>query len=78
MADSGPSKGAKGAVEDIKGKAKEALGHLSSNRSLQREGEAQQDKAAAEREVAKREGQAEKARAEEKLHEGRERTHRDE
>lgn len=74
--ESGPTKGAKGVVEDLKGKAKEAMGALSRNRSLTHEGRAQQDKAAAEREVAQREGQAEKARAEEKLHETRERTHR--
>ena len=62
MADSGPVSGVKGIVEDVKGKAKEAVGVVTSNESLKREGEAQQDKAGAEREVAKHEAEAEVAR----------------
>ena len=71
--DSGPVAGAKGVVEDVKGKAKEAAGVLSGNDRLQEEGEAQQDKADAQRDVAKREAQAEAARAEAKEKEAEQR-----
>ncbi|MEU0495600.1 CsbD family protein [Mycobacterium sp. NPDC006124] len=63
MSDSGPEAGIKGVVEDVKGKAKEAVGTVTGNDDLSREGEAQQDKAEAERNVAKKEGEAEAARA---------------
>ena len=66
MADSGPKSGAKGVINDLKGKAKEAVGTVTGNESMEREGEAQQERAEAEREVAKREGQAEAARADAK------------
>ncbi len=62
--DSGPEAGAKGIVEDVKGKAKDAIGNLTGNQDLEREGEAQQAKADAQREVAAKEAEAEKARAE--------------
>jgi uncharacterized protein YjbJ (UPF0337 family) len=66
MGESGPKAGVKGVVEDVKGKAMEAVGVVTGNDRLQEEGEAQQGKAEAEREVAKREGQADVARAEAK------------
>lgn len=66
MADSGPEAGVKGVVEDIKGKAKEAVGAVTGNDRLKQEGEIQQDKAEAQRDVAAKEAQAEKARAEAK------------
>jgi len=72
--DTGPEAGAKGVVEDVKGKAKEAAGRVFDDESLRREGEAQQDKAAAQRDVAEREAEAEKARAEAGVHEARERS----
>jgi uncharacterized protein YjbJ (UPF0337 family) len=53
----------KGAVEGIKGKAKEAVGTVTGRDDLSREGEAQQDKADAQRDAAKKETQAESARA---------------
>jgi uncharacterized protein YjbJ (UPF0337 family) len=71
--DSGPKAGAKGGVEDVKGKAKEAAGTLTGSDSLKREGRAQQDKAESEREVARKEAAAEKARATAKADEARER-----
>jgi uncharacterized protein YjbJ (UPF0337 family) len=74
--DSGPRSGAKGVVEDIKGKAKEAVGAITEDEQLKREGRAQQDKAAAQREVAVREAQAEKARAKASGHEAEQRAHR--
>ena len=45
----GPKEGSKGTVEGLKGKAKEVAGDLLDNRDLEREGEAQQDKARAQR-----------------------------
>lgn len=71
--DSGPGAGAKGIVEDIKGKAKAAAGALTGKDSLRREGEAQQDKAESQREVARKEAEAEKARAEAAADEARQR-----
>jgi uncharacterized protein YjbJ (UPF0337 family) len=64
MPDSGPKAGISGVVEDVKGKAKEAAGAVTNNDQLEREGEAQQSKAEAERRVAQKEGEAEAARAE--------------
>jgi uncharacterized protein YjbJ (UPF0337 family) len=60
--ESGPEAGAKGVIEDIKGKAKEAAGAVAGNDRLKDEGRAQQDKAASEREVAAKEAQADAAR----------------
>ncbi|MET0451173.1 MAG: CsbD family protein [Mycobacterium sp.] len=59
---SGPAEGVKGVVEDAKGKAKEAVGTVTGRDDLTREGQAQQDKAEAERDVAKKEAEAEAAR----------------
>ena len=73
MADSGPEAGIKGIVEDVKGKAKEAVGAVTGNDDLKREGEAQQDKAEAQREVATKEAEADKARAEAAAHEAEQR-----
>jgi uncharacterized protein YjbJ (UPF0337 family) len=64
MGDSGPESGAKGIVEDLKGKAKDVAGQVTGNERLEREGEAQQSKADAQRDVAKAEAEAEKARSE--------------
>lgn len=73
MADSnsGPAEGIKGVVEGVTGKAKEAAGALTGNDSLKQEGQAQQDKADAQREVAQKEAEAEAARGEAKTHEAR-------
>jgi uncharacterized protein YjbJ (UPF0337 family) len=59
---SGPQEGIKGVVEDAKGKAKEAVGSVTGRDDLVREGKAQQDKADAQQDVAKKEAQAESAR----------------
>jgi uncharacterized protein YjbJ (UPF0337 family) len=75
--DSGPEAGAKGVVEDVKGKAKQAVGAVTGNDDLQAEGEAQQRKAEAERDVAKKEAEAEKARATAEAHEAEQRAHQD-
>ncbi|MCW2731367.1 MAG: hypothetical protein JWR13_2183 [Mycobacterium sp.] len=76
MADdnSGPEEGVKGVVEDVKGKAKEAVGSVTGRDDLKREGQAQQDKAEAERDVAKKEGEAESARGAAKAAEEREKS----
>lgn len=73
----GPTEGAKGVVEDIKGRLKEAVGAVTGNDSKVREGQAQQDKASAQREVAEKEAAAERARSEADVHEMRERTHQE-
>ncbi|GJF08817.1 hypothetical protein NGTWS0302_29510 [Mycolicibacterium cyprinidarum] len=61
--DSGPEAGIKGVVEDVKGKTKEAVGTVTGRDDMVEEGKAQQDKADAQRDVAKKEGEAEAARA---------------
>jgi uncharacterized protein YjbJ (UPF0337 family) len=73
--DSGPKAGVSGAVEDVKGKAKEAVGALTGDDDMRKEGQAQQDKAAAERDVARKEAEAEKARAQADAHEAEQRAH---
>ncbi|WP_395307802.1 CsbD family protein [Mycobacterium sp. AMU20-3851] len=60
---SGPEEGIRGVVEDVKGKAKEAVGTVTGRDDLVREGEAQQDKADAQRDAAKKEAEADSARA---------------
>ena len=69
MSKSGPQEAVEGVVEDLKGKAKEAVGSIRGDERLKREGSAQQDKAAAQRDAAKKEAEAEKSRAVSKAHE---------
>ncbi len=73
--DSGPEAGLKGAVEGVKGKAKEAAGALTDDEDLKAEGAAQQDKADAQRDVAEAEAQAEKERAKASAAEAEQRGH---
>ncbi len=75
--DGGPKSGAKGVVEDIKGKAKEVIGEVTGDDSKEREGRAQQDKAQSQREVAEHEAKAEAARSEASVHEAEQRMHQD-
>ena len=74
MADknSGPAEGVKGVVEDVKGKAKEAVGTVAGRDDLVKEGKAQQDKADAQRDAGKKEAEAESARGAAKANEKRE------
>ena len=72
---SGPAEAVKGVVEDVKGKAKEALGTVIGRDDIQREGKAQQDKAEAQREAAGKEAEAEKARAKAAVQEERQKSH---
>jgi uncharacterized protein YjbJ (UPF0337 family) len=74
--DTGPEAAAKGVVEDVKGKAKEVVGTVVGNDDLKHEGQAQQDKADAERDVAKKEAEADAARAAASAAETREESHR--
>lgn len=60
---SGPEEAVKGVVEGVKGKAKEVLGAVAGRDDLYREGQAQQDKAEAQRNAAEKEAEAESARA---------------
>jgi uncharacterized protein YjbJ (UPF0337 family) len=63
----------RGVVEDVVGKAKEVVGTVAGRNDWITEGQAQQDKAEALRNVSKKEAQADKARAEAKIHEARQR-----
>ena len=69
---SGPEEGVKGAVEDIKGKAKATVGSMTGRDDLTEEGKAQQDKADAQKDAAKKEAEAESARSGAKAAEQRE------
>ena len=73
--DTGPEAGAKGVVEDLKGKAKEVIGEVTGDDSKEREGRAQQEKAQSERDVAKHEAEADAARSEAAVHEAEQRAH---
>ena len=73
--DTGPEAGAKGVIEDVKGKAKEAVGAVTNNDDLRDEGQAQQRKAEAERDVAAKEAEAEKARAKSEAFDAEQRAH---
>ncbi len=74
---SGPAEGVRGVVEDVKGKAKEAVGNVTGQDDLAREGSAQQDKAEAQRDAAKKEAEADSARGGAKSAEKKEQSHQD-
>jgi uncharacterized protein YjbJ (UPF0337 family) len=71
---SGPAEAVKGVVEDVKGRVKEAVGAVSGQDDLTREGQAQQDKAEAQRNAAKKEAEAEAARGSAKVAEERQKS----
>jgi uncharacterized protein YjbJ (UPF0337 family) len=73
----GAAEGISGVVEGVKGKAKEAVGAVTGNDNLRREGEAQQDKADAQRDVAKKEAEAEAARGSAEANEARQKAEQD-
>jgi uncharacterized protein YjbJ (UPF0337 family) len=73
--DTGPQAGAKGVVEDLKGRAKEAVGAVTKDEPLRREGQVQQEKAQAQRDVAQKEAEAEAARARSSAKEAEQRLH---
>ena len=68
---SGPIEAIRGVVEDVIGKGKEITGIVINHDGLREEGRAQQDKAQAQRDVAKKEAQAQAARAAESTAEAR-------
>jgi uncharacterized protein YjbJ (UPF0337 family) len=59
----------------VKGRVKQAVGDLAGDDGLRREGKAQQEKADAERDVAKKEAEAEQARAKAEAKEAEQRSH---
>lgn len=75
MTGSAGESGAKGIVEDVKGRAKEAIGDLKGDSDMKGEGRAQQDKADAEREIAKKETERARAEAEAEVQEARQEAH---
>jgi uncharacterized protein YjbJ (UPF0337 family) len=72
---SGPEEAVKGVVEGAKGLAKEAVGGVLGKEDLEKEGEAQQDKAQAQRDAAKKEAEAEAARGGAETAEKRQQSH---
>lgn len=70
-----PETGVEGVVEEVKGRAKEAAGAVTGDESLKQEGAAQQDKAAALRDVATKEAEAERARAKAQAAEAEQQSH---
>lgn len=68
----GPQEAVEGIVEGVKGKVKEVGGSLIGRDDIVREGEAQQDKAEAQRDAARKEAKAEAARGAAKAAEERE------
>jgi uncharacterized protein YjbJ (UPF0337 family) len=56
-----------GAFEEVKGKVKEAVGDVTNNAELEKEGEAQKEKGEAERQAKAHEAKAEVKEAEQKL-----------
>lgn len=74
--DSGPKKaGVESVAEEAKGKAKEAVGAIAGRDDLKKEGQAQQDKADAQRDVARKEAEADVARSRAQAKEAEQRTH---
>jgi uncharacterized protein YjbJ (UPF0337 family) len=70
----GPEEAIKGVIEDVKGKAKEIIGIVTNRDGLRKEGRAQQEKAEAARNVAKKEAEAAAARAAEQAAEARQKS----
>jgi uncharacterized protein YjbJ (UPF0337 family) len=70
---SGPIELVRGVVEGVFGQAKQLIGTILGRDDLINEGEAQQDKAEAQRNAGKKEAAAEKARGKAKAAEARER-----
>jgi uncharacterized protein YjbJ (UPF0337 family) len=75
MSRSGPEEAIRGIVEDVTGKAKEIVGIVTNREGLRKEGRAQQEKAEAARNVAKKEAEAHAARAAEQAAEARQKSH---
>jgi uncharacterized protein YjbJ (UPF0337 family) len=71
---SGPVLAIKGAIEGVIGKAKELIGTVLGRNDISSEGQAQQDKAQAQRDAGKKEAKAQKARATAKAQEERQRS----
>ena len=72
---SGPLEAVRGIIEGVLGIAKQFVGTILGRGDLVEQGEAQQDKADAQRNAAKKEVAAEKARASAKADEKRQQSH---
>jgi uncharacterized protein YjbJ (UPF0337 family) len=68
----GVGEAGEGAVEGVKGKAKEVIGKVTGREDLHREGQAQQDKGEAQRDAATKEAEAKSARGAARANEARE------
>jgi uncharacterized protein YjbJ (UPF0337 family) len=77
MTKPGPKEAVEGAVEGAKGRLKKTVGALTGDEQVEQEGQAQEEKAVAQREAAKHEGQADLARAKARVAEVEERSHQD-
>lgn len=75
MPDSGPEAGLDSAIEGLKGAGKELAGTVVGNTDLKEEGQAQQEKAGAERDVAEQEAKAEASRGKAEALDAEERSH---
>ena len=73
--DSGPVAGVKGVVEDVKGKAKEAVGAVTGNDELKQEGAASEDKADRAARGCLKEAEVDKAAAVAATREAEQRSH---
>ncbi|GAB07264.1 CsbD family protein [Gordonia amarae] len=71
------AEGIKGAVEEAKGRIKQAVGALTGNDDLAAEGGAQEDKGEATQNAAKREAEAESARHAADVSHAREQMHQE-
>jgi uncharacterized protein YjbJ (UPF0337 family) len=74
MVRSGPEEAIRGIVEDVKGKTKEIIGIVANHDGLRKQGRAQQEKAEAARNVARKEAEAAAARAAEQAAEARQKS----
>ncbi|WP_054811403.1 microaggregate-binding protein 1 [Nocardia arizonensis] len=68
---SGPREAVEGVIEDIKGRAKKVAGTVTGDSNLEEEGQAQVDKAEAQRSAARKEAEAEAARSAADVNEAR-------
>ena len=71
----GPQEAIRGIIEGLIGNVKQFIGTIIGRGDLVEQGEAQQDKADAQRNAAKKEAAAEKARASAKADEKRQQSH---
>ena len=74
VSESGPTNAVTGMFEQAKGQAKQAVGAITDDPRMKREGQAQQEKGAAKTDAAKEEGKAEASRAKVRTADARQRS----